>query len=218
VNPKRTHRAQANRDGLHNDLIATPSWLAKLMVERAFEHRSLARSILDPCVGDGAILSEIVGFPWPKVDHVSGVELRQEHECKPISPGQSLRYYVDYGTDFFTYWEPRLFDLVIMNPPFYKMGAFRFIKTVVEQWAADDGVVVSIAPMYVLDNSEQRKIWLDDHLRAVTILPKDTFAESGIKVIHAAMIILTPYGSGKKEFGYVLPNTDKQMLANWKGK
>lgn len=129
--------------------------------------------ILEPSCGDGALLEGIRRKTQDKNVKITGVEYNCER-CN-ISRSKGFRVYQD---NFLTWKTEDRFDLIIMNPPFYRKHYIQHIDRAYEL-LADGGFLVSILPVTAQIN---HKI-LDKKYRCRWgSLPMRSFAESGTNI------------------------------------
>lgn len=124
-----TKRGQ--RGGENTDTFPTPPWVTRRLVEQRYRQGLQIRGdVLEPCAGDGSIISTIASSHYPQIRdgalRFHAVELRSFEECRPtFGLGGDLVTH-DYGQDFLTWARTtdRRFDTVITNPPFKDALAF----------------------------------------------------------------------------------------------
>lgn len=180
-----------------NDLIMTPEWVIKIMWDWAFaspfEKLTLdvgKMRIIDPCAGDGRI-----------IDY--GRDLGYSFESLEIELTDALPLH-DYrvrNTDFFTYkhWSKDKYHIALLNPPFSKLGAFRFPKYLMDNWVKEIGKIITVVPAYILDQNMKRKSWLNRHVTKIGYLPTNTFAPYA-PALNTALIELKNQGADNISF------------------
>lgn len=184
-----THRAQGStidrlvrRRAPRRDYVRTPEWIARAMV--AMSGAGPGDTVVDPCAGDGAILGEAEAAGM----RAFGIESHPDlFDLSLGKPGRRMIMGDFLGTVPVDVGCGRV-DAVVMNPPFSGLGAWRFVRHAVDEWIRDGGACVSVVPQYVMDNSEGRKAWLDEHVWSVRILPKGAFAPD-VPTLHACVAV-----------------------------
>lgn len=179
-----------------NDFRPTPEWLIEEMI-RVAEVQPGAR-VLEPCYGPGAIVRRLL-----ECGHtVRGFELEYTAYANPqaqLTPGVDFLQ-VDPAND-----EYCAFDAAIMNPPFSKMQSFKFVTRILSTWIHENGVVVSVIPNYILDNSLKRMLWLSEHVDFCAILPKNSFRHVGSATLHCSLcrFVRGPVAPESARFGFI---------------
>lgn len=98
----------ANR--ISKDRYPTPEWATTILCQHLREHFPLVSpSILEPCAGEGAIVS-VLRRQWPS-SKITTVEIDQ----KLPRPAGSNRH---FSKSFLDYKPTKRFDFVITNPPY----------------------------------------------------------------------------------------------------
>lgn len=185
---KKSHRAQGStvdrlikKNKPRHDFVRTPTDIVELMIKMAKLEKGM--TVLDPCIGDGKIYSILKKV----TDNVIGIEMHPDlFEISVSKAGWNCML----GNFLKTTPEDMgcgKVDVVIMNPPFSKLGALKFVQHAVNNWIVPNGKCVSVVPQYVLDNGEGRKPWLDDHSWCSRILPKHIFAPDA-RTLHVSAI------------------------------
>lgn len=184
---KRSHRAQGSsidrlvrKNQPRRDFIQTPGWLADMMVRMS--GLLPGESALDPCVGDGAVMRAIARA----TNRSAGIEMHPDlFELTALSTPWRLWMgdFLEMSPDDIGFGQ---FNVVVMNPPFSQLGAWRFVQHAVDNWIKPGGRVVSVIPQYIIDNAEGRKHWLDHHIWKLRVLPKHAFAP-GAPTLHASV-------------------------------
>ena len=145
------------RPRMDQDFYRTPEWCVRALVR----NWSLPQAsyILDPCAGDGAILSELAGLGFGRLH---GIEL---HEDRATKAAESFT--VEQG-DFLGKGTPTgLFDVVVMNPPYSQ--AEEFVR---ESLRIAKGNVFALLRLSFMA-SQKRNHWLrHDGPKAIYVMPK----------------------------------------------
>ncbi len=181
---KVTHRGQASTTTRvkpsYGNEVYTPDWLADIMVEWLDIEPGMR--ILDPCVGRGNLL---IALQFK--GYVEGYELNPN--CSYVNKN------IHIGKDFLLAPHPKhKFDRIIINPPFSKSGAWKFLHKCFEHWLKPDGKLVTVLPNYTVDNAEGRKPWLSKYMRRIGNIPKNTF-EPAVPVLHGVIAMFDRSGS-----------------------
>jgi hypothetical protein len=154
------------KEGEADDTVKTPDWLADLMVEWAGPIDYNNALILDPCSGEGAMYVGTLRSPITEYD------IRGDRR------------------DFLCEFPAEKYDVALVNPPYSKVGAYRFCERLVDLWMKPDGIVVCVCPMYQLERGER-------HLHRVGLLPQDTFApESPVQQVALLDVRVRPPENG----------------------
>lgn len=146
---------QPKRDGADN--YPTPGWATRVL------HRHLrdvfpggVRRVLEPAIGDGAIIAALPDFFSGAV--VEGYDIRETESPFPYTLGSFL----DASPD------PDPFDLVITNPPFslaleFVQHGLRFIH--------EHGRVIMLLRLAFLEG-QKRSEWMRHHMPDVYVFTK----------------------------------------------
>lgn len=175
---KDVHKRLLKLDG-RKDLIRTPLWLVDKMIDML--ELEVYDNVLDPCCGDNRMLKRISDRNF-----ILGNMIGFDIKMKP-----SINFLAEPGD--------KSFHKIIMNPPFSKLGAYKFIKHALDHFLKPGGRIISIIPNYILDNAEGRKPWLKNHVNRLAFIPKSTFAQPGIKtaeILHLSVIDVRHEPSG----------------------
>jgi phospholipid N-methyltransferase len=191
-------RRRQDEFGQNNDIF-TPLWLAKELwkfgidclgrkqTETERERHSNYHdwtckpnlkklSILEPSCGTGNMLQSI---PENLHSNITAIEINSTYcqICKVRFPNVTVIY-----NNYLTWKTNKQFDIIIMNPPFSESsansGTSQFIDKSIEL-LSDDGVLVTLAPNYLLDNSDRRKRKYSTQLYDLKILPTAVFDTDG---------------------------------------
>ncbi len=154
-----------------NDIIETPEWLYNeifSIIEYYYLHDCSNKylEILDPCCGNCNLM---IPFKESGFKHITEFD---------ISTGQ----------DFFDYPIENRFDVIVMNPPFSKQRALKFIKKALLHLNLT-GIIACIVPLYLVNNGMDNAHFLVKHVDWMYHLPKNTFTAKG-GVIHTALMFL----------------------------
>jgi phospholipid N-methyltransferase len=171
------------------DKIPTPTWVINEMAKLA-EYKP-GQSILDPCAGDGVMVRYFI-------ENYSA----NRGDCLEIEPAPdiSLNLYSNLIIDDFFNAIPELeareFDLIVMNPPFSNLGVERFIRRALPL-LSNDGKLITITPLYILEQNWVRRKFLNGHICKYVGLPTNAF-QPYCEALHTAIIEL-----GHKPSGYI---------------
>lgn len=147
------------------DIVETPMWLVERMVEIANIQKG--ECVIDPCCGDNRILE------YAKPSYGMGFEIRN---IKTQEDMPSI--HTQYGIDFFSQEKFILdesCDLAIMNPPFSDCGVFRFTTHLINHWLKEDWRIITVVPLYILQQNMTRRAFMEKHLYDVYVLDVDSF-------------------------------------------
>ncbi len=125
-----------------NDDCPTPVWLIDRMVTLAdriiCDNGIVPYLFIDPCSGDGRIGRGVKDLSkYPKI----------------------FEFDIKHGTDFFSQPIPETdnekYDFSIFNPPFSKVGSYRFSRHLLDHFIYKEGFIIAIWPIYSVIMSEQ---------------------------------------------------------------
>lgn len=170
------------------EYFETPIEIANQMLDRAAITGEPATNtdfyVLEPSAGQGAIADVVRAYVPSMNIHV--VEIQQEHQQTLKEKGYRL-----VGKNFLKLKKKRLYDRVLMNPPFSKQ---QDIDHVLHAWKflEPGGRLVSImsAGTQFRDNKKAKKFreLVDEH-GYLEPLPPGSFGESGTEV-NTVMVVL----------------------------
>lgn len=142
-----------------NEMYPTPAWC----VDRLLEHwRPQGGVLLEPCVGQGAIVNACVGAGVPNIWHA--VELAGAPYLEHVRPA-----FFWGGQDFLTWTPPEdlrraRYAAVITNPP-YSLAMDFLLRSM--QFADEVAMLLRLNFL----GSETRQPWLQFHAPDVYVLP-----------------------------------------------
>lgn len=156
----------------------TPSPLAEDLVELADVQPG--HRCLEPSAGDGALVQAMLGAGGL----VTAIERDARRRAKLAEAADVT---VLACEDFMEYSSRVLFDRVVMNPPFCKVGLGDHLDHVrhAHGMLATDGVLVSVLPASVRFRQDRRhrefREWVES-IVTIEDLPEDSFKASGTSV------------------------------------
>ena len=158
--------------------------------------------ILEPSAGNGGIL-DYLAEEFPKA-RLSAVEINPFH----IPVLKDKPYEADvFHDDFMKYKPDRLFDLIVMNPPF-KNDTEHIIRAYA--MLRPGGTLISVASKGVtFRKNGVYKVWgefVDDKYCSIIDLPPNSFNESGTNV-NAVLISITKFDVAHQFYRYC-PQTE----------
>jgi type I restriction-modification system DNA methylase subunit len=165
--------------------VFTPEYVSEFLYNILSDHiKKTARTIIDPCVGQGSLLK-----PWKKNGYsVKGIDIEQQG-----FPNTIVKNYLELKKGDIK----DKVSLVIMNPPFnIDIKTKKYIKEnyggrpllpevwfqkAIELWGEDVPIVMFTPYGFRLNQTEQSKRWLKfinreyPEITSIISLPKDVF-------------------------------------------
>lgn len=128
----------------------TPDWVCARMIDMIDGH---PKSVLEPTPGEGNLVRALMDT-FPNTDIYAPVNI-------------------------YEYTPPRIFDAIVMNPPFSPMQKGYEILQMVSEWSDQ---VIALLPWLLLINSEERMQWFVDRgLAEILHLPRRAFSGSRVQ-------------------------------------
>lgn len=155
-----TGRSEAAGTGVvrhPDDFYATPAWCTRSILP----HLPPARSVLDPCCGDGAILDVVRTF-WPSTERF-GFEIDTNRAAMASQKHGITCMRLD-ALDPQYQWGNH--DLILTNPPYAL--AMEFVQRAI---ASGAGYVAMLLRLNWLA-SQKRAAWMRAHTPSVYVLPR----------------------------------------------
>lgn len=188
-----TNRSNVRRP---DDFYATPAWCVRAALSQLFPIKS-PEAVLDPCCGDGAILSAVVDY-WAETKTVSdwlyGIEL------DPVRAAIAEdKLFIVEARDALTPvpWPKK--KVIITNPPYG--NAMMFVERALDE-VAEGGTVVMLLRLNWL-GSQKRAAFHREHPSDVFVLPRRPgFTEDG--KTDATEYAWFAWGPGRGNRWYVL--------------
>lgn len=171
----------------------TPEALARRLVKladvRKYHH------VLEPSAGTGRIVDAI------RVTGAKAYAVERDRDRRRALEG---RCNVAAAVDDFLDYDPgaSLFDRVVMNPPFCKVGRGDHLDHVRHAYSmlVEGGVLVSVLPSSVTFRRDRRytefRSWAEER-GTIELLPSDSFKESGTGVETAVVRLVAPRVEGE---------------------
>jgi predicted RNA methylase len=170
--------------------FATPPALARELVHAA--EVGPGDVCLEPSAGDGALVRPILACNAT----VLCIERDEARRKALLELARDPKCVVDAFVDDFMAFPhagaaenlPQVFDRVVMNPPFVKVGIGDHIDHVLHAFEqlAPGGTLATILPISVTFRRDTRhtlfRTWYANGRHELTVLPEDAFASSGTRV------------------------------------
>ena len=135
------------------DLYTTPVPVVERMLRELYHHvkANNVYEVLDPCAGNGAFHKAIKNvYPYWKVTNKDIVQ----------------RKYPVVVEDFLTAPVDKLYDIVMMNPPY--VDAVEFVTTALNH-VREGGIVVAFLKLDFLGSKKRHELFKKNHLRHVIV-------------------------------------------------
>ena len=179
---------------IKDSTIQTPKELAEFIYKKI--NRKPYKNILDIGANDGALSRP---FKSKKNISIIGLDINNEYEAN-----FDKFIYKDFLDTSREDYKGLDIDLIISNPPFDKLLSWKFIKHSKELFG--DIPMVFIVPEYILNNSKNRAIELEQYnITKIVKLNQNTFENVAI---HCSVIFININFKSTKLFEYYYPKRE----------
>lgn len=177
------------------DYFMTPPETAKRLIELADLRHD--QKILEPSAGEGALIDAILTAFMGDTGRIRAVDAiekdlnRYQKLCRKYSEVGTGRWFHPYPMDFLSWVPGRVYDRIVMNPPF---GRLTDIDHVTHAWELlkRDGRLVSVMSAGVTFRREKKVVLFRELVArygSIEPLPRDSFKFSGTGVNTVVVVL-----------------------------
>lgn len=182
-----------NDELIKNDIIKTPNDISSFIYDKV--KRKPYKNILDVGCFDGSLSKP---FKSKKNNYINGVDVVNTFEDK--FDNFIFKDYLLCNRDDF-----KEIDLIVSNPPFSDLLAFKFIEHTFKLFG-EDIPLICIVPNYILDNSKKRGLELNNYnITKIVKLNQYSFKDVAI---HCSIIFFNINFKTKNVYEYYYKKTE----------